>query len=266
MIQHLTSKNTTQQLIDYYLSKEIIRGKRRGYARRIQGKLSAHNINVSQNYIYQKAKSISTGKRVLTPAADVDGTPSTREGKDQNYAGFWALVDVHIPDKERRNYIGLAANQIDIVRSKVDGKLVVCELNRTRYNSLCRLKNGLKLEAVKIVNRNIFDEMIDWSYNYGKGLNVIDLDLMCSLPQNEKGLEEISHALWEAIWKEEKAVINLTTVLGHSINSLQYTYNIGRLEKLIEKYELKIEGKSSFGYRDRQTPMRAERYLLKNKR
>lgn len=261
----LANRTIRQQLLDYYLIPELIQGLPRGYAKRVKGKLSSHNITTcSRATIYQSAKMILDGRNTLRPAADVNGRPSTREGKDKAYEGFWSLTDVFLSDPFRRSYIGLAANQIDVVRDRVGGwnPIVVCEYSQTRENKLRELAGFIMRSKpgphISVIGRNIFDHL-------GRGencnsFNIFDLDLMCIMP----GLTELDS--WaRVIYRSAKQGINLIYIavcIGRSITEEEHDFRMEYLEQSLTCRGFKLVGNSPFAYRDRRIPMRVNRIVL----
>lgn len=261
----LANKTTEQQLLDYYLIPELLQDLPRGYAKRVKCKLLSHNVNIhSTSTIYQSAKMILDGKNTLRPAADVNGRPSTREGKDKAYEGFWSLMDVFLPNPSKRNYIGLAANQVGVVRDRVGGwnPVVVCEYNQVRENKLRELAGFVMRSRlgphISVVGRNIFDHL-------GRGencnsFNIFDLDLMCVIP----GLTELDD--WaRVIYRSAKSGTNLIYIavcIGRSITEEEHSFRMEYFEQSLTCRNFKLVGSSPFAYRDRKIPMRVNRIVL----
>lgn len=251
-----------RQLLDYYVSKELKDGSPvHGYARRVQKNLAdSHAIHLGATNVYQRVERVFAGDR-LRPSADVDGTPSSREGKDQNYAGFLSLVDVFIPNRYERAYIGLPANQLDVIASQIGGPVLAVERDPERaqgleqLNKLVEQRRTHKEGAVQIICDDIFNVMKGWK---GHNLNVIDLDLMCALPeQSLPWVKAISNCAARG-----KVVVNLTTTLGRSLSKANYENHLFRFNFNLASAGFITVGNSSFSYRDRVFPMRCERYVL----
>lgn len=264
--RHITSPHTTKQLIDYYLIPELLQDKPSGYAKRVQGKVSEHNIVVSKNVIYNRASQISKGEATLHPAAEFHGVPGRREGKDQNYAGFWAMVDAFIPDQAQRNYVGLPSNQLDRIREHVGGIIIVCERDRKLAAYLTQL-------AVYLANTKddstslrmmIFNQDILSFLSHRFKFNIFDLDFMQLLPREEK-LDQWAQLLRHSISRGTVAAINLITTIGRSITEEEYDKRVEYFRSALNREALREIGYSRFSIRDRQTPMRAERMILKRR-
>lgn len=255
------SPTQINQLIDYYLTEEIILGCHDGYSRRISGHLLEHNVKVSGNVIYTRARKVLAGRTVLHPLGDVDGHPAHREGKDQNYAGFWALVDIAHPDMHLRSYIGLSANQIDVVRHHVNS-MVVCEYYKERAIKLKKLTDalthlqGTEATMIQIIEGNIFDVMKSKKESF----NIFDLDLMCHMPDSNEVLKWAKQIYSSAI--PGKNVIGITTGVGRNITVQDYNQRAEALRGALVTAGFQEIGHSRFSYRDRRIPMRSERYIL----
>lgn len=249
-------------LLDYYLTREIENNLPWGYSTRVVNNLAKHKIRTSRNIVFARARRIVSGKAVLTPSADVDGTPSAREGKDQCYAGFWTLVDIALPNTRERHYIGLAANQLDVVRSKTTSPIItVCELDPRRAIELANLAEVIERfrpgPKVQIVARDIFKEIENNQARY----NIFDLDLMCHLPDEKKIAEWTKKIYFASI--PGKIVIGITTAIGRKGNTEErYNRRTVFLRHALESAGFQELGYSRFAYRDRIVPMRSERFIL----
>lgn len=251
-----------QQLVDYYLLDEMRTGNRPGYASRIVSKLAEYKVIYSKGAIYTRARHIREGKTVICPSADVNGTPAARDGKDKAYAGLWTLVDVALPDVSSRVYIGLAANQIDVVRSHITFPYMrVCEKDEERAQKLVqvaelieRFKPGPKID---IVNEDIFTSISKVSNCY----NIFDLDLMCQLPK-EATIDKWVGRIYLAA-QPGKSVLAITTGIGRKGNTEErYNQRAGYLRRALESRGFQELGYSRYAYRDRIIPMRSERFIL----
>jgi len=265
--RHITNPLTTKQLLDYYLIPELLQGRPYGYAQRVQGKISAHNVVVSKSVIYSRACEVENGRATLHPSAEFHGVPGQREGKDQNYAGFWAMVDMFIPDKSQRRYIGLPSNQIDKIREHVDGYMVVCERDKKLAIYLTQLALYLSKTRGGIMSWPrimVYHGDIIQFLCYGCEFNIFDLDLMQLLPKEEM-LNTWVTSLRTSISRGTVAAINLITTIGRSITEEEYNKRVEYFREALEAQGLRELGYSRFSIRDRQTPMRAERIILKRK-
>lgn len=258
-MDHTLSKASSKQLLDYYVLKEyILTDVRRGYAARVRKNLAdSHAIRIQENDVYSRVKRVLTGDS-LRPSADVSGTPSTREGKDQNYAGFISLVDVFHPRAEERSYVGLPANQLDHIAGRIGGSIVAVERNPERAKQLRKFKSFIRKRrrkvSLEIANCDIWTLLQEQQNMF----NIFDLDLMCPIP------EDTFH--WaEAIYNAAQtgvSVINLTTVVGRVISIKNHEKRVNWLNRNLCSVGFKPIGGSRFSYRDRSTPMRCERYVL----
>jgi len=259
--EKLLGHQGADQLLDYYLFDELLKGPEKGYLKKVSAELSRHNVKFSSQVIYARAKSLLSGKSVYQPSADVDGRPSAREGKDKGYSGFWTMVDLAFPFPESRYYIGLAANQIDVVRSKVAApSMVICERDLGRAFKLQDIarfisekKSGPRID---IWADDVFEIMKKNESSY----NIFDLDLMVCLPKPKIIEEWVQHIYYSA--RSGKIVINITTTIGRSITEDEYEYRAGYLHEALGYAGFTHLGYSPYKYRDRFTPMRSCRYLL----
>jgi hypothetical protein len=260
---HTRSRLTQAQLLDYHLIYELAAGPSSGYVERVKDRLAQYDLKVSKAVIYSRAKRILSGKAIIYPSADVNGTPASREGKDQCYAGFWTMLDIAIPAKECRRYIGLSANQMDVVRSRIyHYPMIVCEKDLGRAAKLEKLRELSKRRGgpdIQIVVQDIFEVMRENPSSY----NVYDLDLMQHLGERVE-LEKWAEAIWYSALPGN-IVINLTASIGRNITEEVHNYRIGILENALENVGFTIQANSPWSYRDRCTPMRAVRLWL-NKR
>lgn len=256
---------STNLLLDYYLINEIDNNLPRGYSRRVVNNLATHRVTLSPATIYSRVKKIISGDTIIRPSADVNGSPSARDGKDQGYAGFWSLVDIAIPDRNQRYYIGLAANQLDVVRSHISySSITVCEKLSERADNLCHLA-GLAERfrpgpRVDIVVGDIFKQIGKEENKY----NIFDLDLMCQLPE-EKKINKWVKKIYRASYPG-KVVIGITTGIGRTGNTRErYKFRADYLQRALESVGFQDVGCSRFAYRDRRIPMRSERFILTKK-
>ena len=266
-MENLTEKQLighkgSDQLLDFYLIEELLSGAQKGYPGRVAKKLLEHNVVYKKNAIYSRAKTILAGKTVLVPSADVDGRPSARDGKDKMYAGLWTMVDLALPFPETRVYIGLTANQLDNVRVHLASPfMVVCERDKVRSEKLRQLADLVEKskQGPKIIieNEDIFEVLKEKKAVF----NIFDLDLMSILPRPEK-LDKWAHILRSSA-KEGKVVVNITTTIGRSLTEEEHNGRVGYFRQALESSEVREMGFSPFGYRDRYTPMRSMRIILK---
>jgi hypothetical protein len=252
----------SQQLVDYYLLDELRNGGRPGYAGRVVSQLAEHKVYRTKAVIYSRARAIRSGKTLISPSSDVNGTPAARDGKDKAYAGLWAMVDIAIPDLASRVYIGLAANQLDMVRSHTTFPyLRVCEKDVERSTRLVqiaelieRFKPGPKID---IINDDIFRTMSRVTNCY----NIYDLDLMCQLPKESK-IDRWVKKIYSSSGIG-KVVLSITTSIGRKGNTEErYNQRAGYLRRALEQAGFQEVGYSRYAYRDRIVPMRSERFIL----
>ena len=260
--EKIIGRVSSRQLLDYYLLDELMDGQQRGYSARVSARLAQSNIKMSSQVVYARAKNILSGKTTVVPSADVNGTPSARIGKDQNYAGFWTMVDLAIPFPETRKYVGLPANQIDVVRERVasPGSLVVCEMDATRADKFFRLAQFLHEvrpgPRIEVEVEDIF-RVMDRETNR---FNIFDLDLMCCLPKSEE-LESWAKIIYKSALPG-KSVVNLTATVGRGITDKEHLYRSTIFRDMLQFAGFEETGASLWSYRDRQIPMRATRLIL----
>jgi hypothetical protein len=254
------SKTSAKQLLDYYLLNEVIlNDNKRGFPARVKGVLAKnHSIRVTGTNVYQHYQGVLAGNP-LRPSADVDGTPSIREGKDQNYAGIISLVDILLPKREMRRYVGLPANQLDVIASTISNSIVAVEYKPDKASKLKQFAQFVtqmrRNTRINVINDDI------WSYlqTSEEKFNIFDLDLMCCLPK-------VSLKWAQAIWHSALpgvSVVHLTTTVGRKITVDSYETNVVRFTGNLNSVGFKSLGHSRFSYRDRVIPMRCERFVLK---
>jgi hypothetical protein len=258
-MKYARPKANSKQLLDYYVLKEyVLTDKRRGYAARVVKNLAdSHAIKVQERDVYRRVERVLAGDS-LRPSADVSGTPSIREGKDQNYAAFISLVDIFLPRAEKRAYVGLPANQLDDIASRIGGSILAVERDSQRTVELEKFKNFIQKRR-RDANLNVASSDI-WMLLQGckDRFNIFDLDLMCPLTEDTFN--------WaEAVYRAAQpgfTVLNLTTTVGRSITKKNYERRVTWFSRNLCSAGFKPVGNSRFPYRDRHTPMRCERYVL----
>ena len=263
-MDHTLSQTSAKQLLDYYLLNEcILKDKKRGFGARVMGTLEQnHSIRVKEVDVYQRFKGVLAGNP-LRPSADVNGTPSTREGKDQNYAGLIALVDIMLPRKQMRYYVGLPANQLDFIATSVGGNITAVEKVPERAQKIAqfakfvtKMRNNM---LINVVNDDV------WSYlqTTSEKFNVFDLDLMCHLPDDSSSWANAIHLAA----RPGVSVAHVTTCIGRGkfdgLTEEKYETRVVRFIGNLISAGFKSLGHSRFSYRDRITPMRCERLVLK---
>jgi hypothetical protein len=257
------SEKKNLQYLDYYLLQELIDRCKPGYVSRVQGKLSSiHNFTVSKGVIYSRiAKIRSTGK--IRPAAEFNGIPGIREGKDQAYAGFWALADIFLSKKTSRRYIGLPANQITIIAEKVHGPILAIEKNIDLYQQQNKLVEIFDLKnRVLLINNDIFKVLTDFQNILN--FNIFDLDLMQALPGLE-GLKIWVKLIRSCCTAETPILLNLAATIGRNITKEEHNNRVKILIETFKNNGLRIIGHSQFAYKDRQIPISTERFILKKR-
>ena len=252
-----------EQSVDYVIGKEVFaKGRtllKRGEAIYIQGVLAnKHNIIIGTDKISARASQLRTGKYAFAPSGDYDGTPGSRAGKDENYAGFWTLVDAFIPKRFERMYVGLAANHMDVIRSHLSWHpVVVVERDKKKANELRAIADVLmkirQIPQIVVINSDIFETLEALT------ANVIDLDLMCAFPEDPTNWIKILGKM------RGTAVVNITTCIGRFVTETQYNDRTLNFRKMLPDYEIELVARSPFSYRDRYTPMRAERLVIRRK-
>lgn len=248
-----------KQLLDYYILKEyVLAGKRRGYAAKVQKDLAdTHEVLVKEHNVLSRVKAIRAGDP-LRPSADVSGTPSSREGKDQNYAAFVSLVDIFLPRVTERAYVGLPANQLDYISHRIGGRIVAVERHLDRVRELQKLNSFIRSRrpgaSLKVVHGDIWEILSGSEEKF----NVFDLDLMC--PIEERNMRW-AKAIFDAA-RPGRSLLHLTTTCGRSITQRQHEKYTNRFRSNLARVGFEPFGSSSFLYRDRATPMRCERFVL----
>jgi len=265
----------SNQLLDYFIGEEILlkfdpewtdSSSRRWntsykeHIDKIERTLKQYNVNISRQKILARSGDLIKGRGVFKPLGDYNGTPGTREGKDQSYAAFWALVDVFIPRRWERSYLGLAANQLDVIRTHIGLKtIVVVERDKDKAEAMKTLAERCSTERwfpqVEIRNEDIFDVMMREENRF----NVLDLDLMTFLPEDSI---DWAKAIMYCTVDHGPTVVNITTCIGRIITAEQYRKNVETLKDNLGKVGISLVGKSSFGYKDRVIPMRSEKLIL----
>ena len=253
------SSTSAKQLLDYYILKEyVLKDARRGYAAKVVKNLAdSHAIRLQERDVYSRVKRVRAGD-TLRPSADVSGTPSVREGKDQNYAGFLSLVDVFQPRVEERCYIGLPANQFDVIASKIGGSIFAVERNRERAEELEKFKSFIQKRRRKVSLTVANCDIWILLQTLANEFNIFDLDLMC--PMQEDTLE------WAEVFyhsaKPGMSILNLTTIVGRVITAEEHEKRVNWFNRNLHSVGFKPIGRSRFVYRDRAHPMRCERYVV----
>lgn len=251
----ISSRET--QLIDYYTIDELVDGLKRGYTKRVQNKLAeSHQVQLKDCVIRSRIKRVINKAVILSPAAEFNGVPGPRSGKDQNYAGLWTLADLIEPNLQNRDYLGLAGNQILAIRGHVGGKITVCEKKAAIAEKMSGLVNILGDDRITVENQEIFRFMNQCNPIY----NILDLDLMCNLPRPEKldkWVVSIKHCL-----RPGKVVMGMTTCVGRGLTEIEYQERVVYFRNILRKAGLTETGFSAFSYRDRRIPMRVQRYVL----
>ena len=258
-MDRLSSNTSSRQLLDYYLLNEyVLQDARAGYAAKVKGTLAAsHAIRVKERDVYQRVQRILAGDSIR-PSGDVCGTPALREGKDQNYAGLLSIMDIFHPRTESRSYIGLPANQLDVVADRIKGRIVAVERDPARAQQLEKLKNFVVKRRphvrVEVVNDDIWSVLQKRSREF----NVFDLDLMCPMPEDSfEWAESVYNAAQPGF-----SVLHLATTVGRVLSDEDYEKRIVWFNRNLHSVGFKPAGCSRFSYRDRRTPMRCERYVL----
>ena len=215
--------------------------------------------------VYQHYQRVLAGTP-LRPSADVDGTPSVREGKDQNYAGIISLVDIFLPRREDRCYVGLPANQLDTIASNIGGSIVAVERDPKRAGQLEQLKKFTEMRhnvRIEVVNDDIicylsrYNSEIEEYENENK-YNIFDLDLMCHLPSYPYFTDYLYRTA-----KLGFSLIHITTCVGRKITVDEYETRVVRFSRSLASSGFESIGHSRFSYRDRITPMRSERFIVR---
>jgi hypothetical protein len=257
----VVNQQIRNNLIDYYLTEELINNLPIGYASRVQTYVARHVELPDRKIIYARAKAILNGQEALAPSADIDGKPSTRIGKDRCYEGFWTLIDIMFPNKEERYYIGLSSNQLSLVKDKINNDIVVIENRYRKAQQLKRLAlfiNTLYGPKIKVLNMNIFTHLRS---NKAKNkYNIFDLDLMCALPI-EKEIYSWASSIWNAAHYKTN-LIYIANSIGRNITEKEHDIRIEILNKALEEVGFKDIRYSRFAYRDRRIPIRGERIIL----
>ena len=254
-------QNSKIQLIDYYYINDLSKG----CAQRIRKILQEnHNIYLTYKYIQQRISQITKGEVVISPAAEFNGIPGGREGKDMNYAGLWTLIDILLPDVYSRSYLGLASNQIDKIRDKVKNQVVVCERDEKIYFKLTQLKDliaqtkSFHMSKILVIHSDIFEYMEATKETF----NIIDLDLMCNIPLKSFQLIHWCKLLNKV--SKDIVIVSITNTIGRNITKVQHQQQINTFKNYLKRYF--IVSNSEFAYQDRRIPMRTNRMLLKRKR
>jgi putative hemolysin len=260
-MKQLNNSKDIEGLLDYYLINELVEGLPRSFPKRIQYKLTLHNVSVSKNTVYVRAHKILKGA-VIHPAADVSGSPAARVGKDQAYAGFWTLIDIVLPNPAERHYIGLPANQLDVVCHNIGStKITVCEHDFSRYEKLMDLSRLLNMTRPGPQIDLLFDDIFSVIDSVENRFNIFDLDLMCNLPKGLR-LEYWATSIYRAS-SLGTVVLNLVTTIGRSITEREYRDRKELFNQLLKEAGFTKLVCSSFAYRDRRVPMRVEKYVLR---
>lgn len=254
---------TEEQTVDYVLGKEVLSQSRitlkHGEAIRIQGVLAKdYNIHVSTQKISARTGQLRNGLSAFSPSGDYNGQPGKRSGKDTNYAGFWTLVDAFLPSRFERRYIGLAANQMDVIRNHISyHPVVVVERDKERAEELKAMAEVLNkvrlIPKIEVIEGDIFDMLPFYD------ANILDLDLMCAFPEDPTFWVETLNLI------KETTVLNITTCIGRFVTEKEYNDRTKRFRDQLVGNGVEIVARSPFSYRDRFTPMRAERLVIRKK-
>jgi hypothetical protein len=258
------SQTTGDQFLDYCLLPEVLKGKPRGYARRVQGRLAEYNILRSKQSIYSRAQKILSGRAVIRPVATFHNVPGYRGGKDLNYAGFWSMVDLFLPNKKERVYVGLTGNHIDVIREHIGATLTACERDTKTVENLKALTNLILNTkgvppTIQVIHTDIFEYLAQ-----GHQFNIFDLDLMQTLPCPSE-LTHWAQLLQWSTTRGARVAVNLTAAIGRSITEVEHNKRAEYFRAALDREGLRELGHSRFAYRDRKIPMRAERLILKRR-
>lgn len=263
-LPHNTIAKYQRQLIDYEIGRELVlkngNWNNISISEIVNRLKELFNLEILPDRINKRIKLLQSGKGIWAPAADFAGIPGPRDEKDKNYSAIWALVDIFIPNRKERQYLGLAGNQFHQVRSKVDfrSQVYVIENNEQRYQEL-KVLNECLTWPVHILFGDVYDKL-DWSRNF---VNIFDLDLMTHSLPNYTNTICIGKAA-----RLGNNILHISNSIGRNITEKQYDEAVLLfMERLnnYSDYEYKIEiiGQSKFRYQDRMTPMRSLRIVFK---
>lgn len=239
------------QLIDFYLIPELTNNLPPGYIKRLQSK-----VNISSSILSARARRVFRGDLILQPAADIDGKPSSRTGKERAYEGFWSLVDILLPNKIERRYIGLTSNQISPVAARLACPMIVCEKEWQKYQKLLQLASFENRTNNRRVNVACWDIFGYLSISERK-FNIFDLDLMSILPTEERLCKWAK--LIKRVSLDGPVLIYIANSVGRNITKEEHNK---RLDYFISCFD--NISRSDFNYRDRRIPIYGSRLVWRN--
>lgn len=199
-----------------------------------------------------------------------------RLGKDKNYHHVWSLVDMFIPCRFARRYIGLPANQLDVVASKIEQDpclrepaVVACELNSSTRNEMTGIIDNIIYQrdehpSVRLEGDDVFQVMKREAKSQ-YGFNVFDLDLMIALPDRKK-LQEIADLTYDCANKQTHVVFHLSALTARTTDNATHKFRVEILCDALERAGFDIVGHPThFEYTDSKIPMGCLRVVLSKK-
>ena len=260
---HFIHQVTNFVVVDEYL-RSLSLPWRNGYSRPAaealqilfpQKKFSRHDVLSIRNCLH-------TGERKAIFPTIFTGKLKSRRQKDLMYQRFFGALDVVLPDRKKRSYIGLTAEQLDMYTDEIHGTMTVAERDTKRFGWISSFHKEFiqhrSKARISIFNEDIFKKLVSCTTD---SYNVVDLDLMCSV-RDVPQLTTWAMALYQGT--QNLSVVNITTSIGRQgVSDLQYHALMPHaMIDIFRKvgYKKAVAFKSS-GYKD-SSPMRWEHFIL----
>ena len=113
-----------------------------------------------------------------------------------------------------------------------------------------------------VLNGDLFKILsnLDQSPNF----NIFDFDLMQSLP-NTNTLIKWAQLIYNNSVSKTPIILNLVATIGRTITENEHIIRTQQFSEILQNHGMRVLGHSRFGYKDRQIPIRAERFVLKKR-
>lgn len=266
------------QCIDYFLGQEIAsrRVEDRGYGKRVVRAVQAHGHIVKTEDVYSRKHAICAEGSILKPASFFAGRPISRIGKDRNYHHLFGLWDQWVP-KEKRFYIGLPANQLNVIAAQIETNanycpLFACELDIKTYEHMDGLRDFLyESQAfsfpIALKHANIFDVIQKSAWRPKRvGFNFFDLDLMIKLP-DDKELYRWAQLTYDSANNTTPVIFHVSAYTARVTTKLEHLRSIKVLCDALEHVGFSTVGQPThYIYQDSVMPMGCLRVVLRKSR
>lgn len=256
------------QCIDYFLGQEIASGrvKEYGYAARVAKEVHAHGHTITIGDVYSRKRAIFTKGKVLSPASFFQGKPTSRLGKDKNYHFQFMLLQQWL-ERNQIRYIGLPANQLDVIASQMDfgglGQLIACEMNPQTYNHMRGLRRFIYQQrkkparpSISIYKKNVFDVMeMCADREDERKFNWVDLDLMVQLP-SEPELYRWAELIHDCTTSRTPIILHVAAYTARATTTEEHLEAVSDLCDVLDEVGFETVGKPThYIYADSAMPM-----------